>query len=357
MKYMKYGKIIIGLCASLLTFSVIIAGLALLWGVSEFQKPATRTQPSLFVINSGAGLSHISANLHRESLINNEIIFKLAARITKADTSLKAGEYEIAPRASMQEIMNQFKDGKTFQRNFTIPEGLTSFEIVNILNKVDLLSGEPITDIPPEGTLLPETYSYQKGEPRQEVLQRIERQMEDAALISCLILLERVAGTTLKDIWDMECSNAPAPLKTVHDVLVLASIVEKETGVGLERKKVAGVFINRLKRGMPLQTDPTVIYALHQGRPENNGKGPLGRRLLRKDLEIDSPYNTYKYPGLPIGPIANPGRAAIEATLQPQDHDYIYFVADGTGGHAFAKTLAGHNANVAKWRKIRRAQK
>ena len=156
---------------------------------------------------------------------------------------------------------------------------------------------------------------------------------------------------------DRKCHIALPPLKTVHDVLTLASIVEKETAVPDERQKVAGVFINRLKRGIPLQTDPTVIYAITKGEHKNDGKGPLGRRLLRKDLEYDSPYNTYKYPGLPPGPIANPGKASIEAVLNPEKHDFIYFVADGTGGHVFAKTLKEHNNNVAKWRKIRRAQK
>ena len=177
--------------------------------------------------------------------------------------------------------------------------------------------------------------------------------MENTVLAACNILLERVAGTTLKDLMDMECTAAPAPLKTIRDVLTLASIVEKETAAPDERERVAGVFLNRLNKGMPLQTDPTVIYAITKGKHKNDGKGPLGRRLLRKDLKIDDPYNTYKYPGLPPGPIANPGKASIEAVISPEENDYIFFVADGTGGHAFARTLKEHNRNVAKWRKIR----
>ena len=178
--------------------------------------------------------------------------------------------------------------------------------------------------------------------------------MQRAVFIPCKILLEEVAGSTFADYLDMECGEAPPPLKTIRDVLTLASIVEKETGAPGERRRVAGVFINRLRKGIALQTDPTVIYALTKGKPKNDGKGPLGRRLLRKDLEFDSPYNTYTYPGLPPGPIANPGRASIEAVLNPEKHDFIYFVADGTGGHAFARTLEEHNRNVAKWRKIRK---
>ena len=157
----------------------------------------------------------------------------------------------------------------------------------------------------------------------------------------------------IEELWPQR--DKDLPFKTKEEAIILASIVEKETGVAKERKKVAGVFINRLRIGMALQTDPTVIYAITRGKHEDGGKGPLGRRLLKKDLQIDDRYNTYKYPGLPPGPIANPGRASIEAVLNPAEHGYFYFVADGSGGHAFGKTLADHNANVAKWRKFRRA--
>jgi UPF0755 protein len=158
----------------------------------------------------------------------------------------------------------------------------------------------------------------------------------------------------LEDLWPDRAANLP--FETKEQALTLASIVEKETGVASERARIAGVFINRLRAGMPLQTDPTVIYALTKGKIEDKGQGPLGRRLLRDDLQVDSPYNTYRNAGLPPGPIANPGRAAIAAVLQPEENQFLYFVADGTGGHVFSKTLAEHDANVAKWRKIRRAQ-
>jgi UPF0755 protein len=160
---------------------------------------------------------------------------------------------------------------------------------------------------------------------------------------------------TIDELWEQRSSTLP--FTTKEEAIVLASIVEKETGHPEERERVAGVFINRLRKGMALQTDPTVIYAITKGEHKNEGKGPLGRRLLLKDLEIDSPYNTYKNPGLPPGPIANPGRASIKATLNPEEHDYIYFVADGTGGHIFSRTLDEHNRNVREWRKIRREQK
>ncbi|MEC9235203.1 MAG: endolytic transglycosylase MltG, partial [Pseudomonadota bacterium] len=158
----------------------------------------------------------------------------------------------------------------------------------------------------------------------------------------------------LDKLWPTRAENLP--FKTREEALILASIIEKETGIGGERARIAGVFVNRLRIGMPLQTDPTVIYALTMGKHQNDGQGPLGRRLLSKDLKVDSPYNTYRYKGLPPTPIANAGRAAIAAALNPETHKYLYFVADGTGGHAFSKTLAEHNANAAKWRKIRKAQ-
>ena len=186
--------------------------------------------------------------------------------------------------------------------------------------------------------MLPETYNYTKAESRADILQRM-RSAQQAAI---------------DELWPKRAANLP--FDTPEDALILASIVEKETGVGGERARIAGVFVNRLRIGMALQTDPTVIYALTMGKHKNDGQGPLGRRLLSKDLKVDSPYNTYRYPGLPPTPIANPGRAAIEATLNPEENDYFYFVADGTGGHVFSKILDEHNANAAKWRKIRKAQ-
>ena len=233
--------------------------------------------------------------------------------------------------------MTKIHDGDVVERRFTIPEGLTSFEIDTIISKIKDIE-KTRTDIPAEGALLPGTYNYKLTETNADVLTRMELAMTQ----------------TIDELWETRAGNLP--FKTKQEALTLASIVEKETGVAEERKRVAGVFINRLRQNIALQTDPTVIYALTKGQPKNEGKGPLGRRLLSKDLEIDSPYNTYKYPGLPPGPIANPGRASIEAVLQPEEHNFIYFVADGSGGHIFAATLDEHNKNVAEWRKIRKSQ-
>ena len=186
--------------------------------------------------------------------------------------------------------------------------------------------------------MLPETYLYMRGESREERIAMMQAAMEE----------------TLDALWRNRAKDLPEISK--GEAVILASIVEKETAVDSERKRIAGVFWNRLKRGMRLQTDPTVIYAITEGKIQDEGQGPLGRRLLKKDLDVESPYNTYKYPGLPPGPIANPGRASLEAVLNPEKNDFLYFVADGAGGHVFSKTLEEHNQNVAKWRKIRKQQ-
>lgn len=309
-----------------------------IWCLHEYRKPGPLAETKLILIDRGSGLSGIAARLQSEGAITQDMIFKIAARLKKVHTQLKAGEYEIPPQASMAQILQKMVAGEVYDRKVTFREGLTSWQIVQILNRTAELSGDPITTIPEEGSLLPDTYHYMKSDTRAKLIEQMQAAMKK----------------TQDDLWPARVADLP--IVNMSEVMVLASIVEKETGVPDERRKVAGVFINRLKRGMPMQSDPTAIYALTKGEIKEDGMGPLGRRLLRKDLEIDSPYNTYKYPGLPPGPIANPGRESIAAVLNPEAHNYIYFVADGTGGHVFAETLAEHEANVVKWRKIRAAQ-
>lgn len=317
------------------TFLVVATALAFWWAASEFQKPGPLAESKLVEIQSGSGLNKIAATLAENGAVKNPYIFVFGSMVMGAQTDLKAGEYEVPAHASARDIMIMIRDGKTVIRRITIPEGLTSFEIINLINKVNDLEGAA-TNFPPEGTLLPQTYDYKLKETRQQIVEEMQAAMTK----------------TIDELWDGRAQNLP--FSTKQEALTLASIVEKETGVPSERKKVAGVFINRLRQNIALQTDPTVIYAITNGKPQNNGKGPLGRRLLSKDLEFDSPYNTYLHPGLPPGPIANPGRASIEAVLHPEEHNFLYFVADGTGGHVFAATLAEHQQNVAKWREIRR---
>ena len=231
----------------------------------------------------------------------------------------------------MRGALDLMASGRTVIRRFTVAEGLTTAEILQALADADGLVGE-ITSRPGEGDLMPDTYHYSLGDTRDSIIARMQSSMTDA----------------LNTLW--AARSGDLPLNTAREALILASIVEKETGIAEERPLVASVFINRLRRGMRLQSDPTVVYAV------TGGTGPLGRGLRRSELDRDHPYNTYTRAGLPPGPIANPGRDAIAAVLNPQASEFLFFVADGSGGHAFAQTLAEHNRNVARWRRIEREQ-
>lgn len=299
----------------------------------EFDGPLK--EEKVVFIKKGMSVSRITEQLKKENILSCGFFFKLVLKLQDKGGSLKAGEYVFKPGISMKELIVKLEKGDVLDRSIMIPQGLTSFEIVKLLEKEEALSGD-IESRPQEGSLLPETYHFTKGESRTVKIRQMQKAMTDA----------------LEEIWQNRQEGLP--VKTKEEAVILASIVEKETGVASERKRVAGVFINRLRKGMKLQSDPTVIYALIKGEPKNEGKGPLGRRLLRKDLSFDSPYNTYLYEGLPPGPIANPGRPALEAVLNPEEHNYLYFVADGSGGHVFASSLREHNNNAAKWRKIRK---
>ncbi len=331
-------RLVLSLISMLFAAAVIGAAALGLWAVAEVRSSGPLQQEKIVLIARGSGLSSISGTLEQEGVIRYGVLFNIYARISGQHASLKAGEYQFAPHITMAEIMTMMKEGRVYDRKITVPEGYTSYQIVNILNGVAALEGPAIEIVPAEGALLPETYHYIAGDKREDVLNKMQEAMKG----------------TLEAAWATRHSDLP--YSTPQEAMVLASIIEKETGVAGERKKIAGVFINRLRKGIALQSDPTVIYALTNGKIEEDGQGPLGRRLLRTDLEYVSPYNTYKNTGLPPGPIANPGRAAIEAALQPEKHDLIYFVADGTGGHVFAATLEEHNKNVAQWRVIRKSR-
>jgi UPF0755 protein len=305
------------------------------WGSGIFMSSGPLLETKIVLIPKGTGTEGISRLLEQENIISNRFVFMAASILTDQKSRLKAGEYEFPAQINMADVLAKIAKGDVYQRRLTIPEGLTSFEIVEILLEAEKLEG-PLPETPPEGTLLPETYRYVSGESREAKLAQMKTGMTKV----------------IEDLWAGRETNLP--LSSSQDAVTLASIVEKETGVASERKRIAGVFINRLKTGMKLQSDPTVIYALTGGKPKKDGQGPLGRRLLAKDLTgTNSPYNTYLYAGLPPGPIANPGKDAIEAVLHPENHNFLYFVADGSGGHIFAATLAEHNRNVQNWKKIR----
>ncbi len=312
----------------------LVTGLAY-FGYTHYQMPATIAENKLVIIPEGTGTMMIADILKSQDIISDPYVFVAASKIIPPQDTLKAGEYEFLSGIKMADVIVKIKKGEIYKRQFTIPEGLTSYEILEKLKSVPDIQLSDLS-IPAEGVLLPDTYQYKKNEHIADILDRMRWAHRN--------LIEKE--------WPERDKNLP--FATVEDALILASIVEKETGVATERKRIAGVFINRLRLGMPLQTDPTVIYALTNGQPKNDGQGPLGRRLLLKDLQIDSPYNTYKNTGLPPTPIANAGKDAILATFHPETHDFLFFVADGTGGHIFAKTLAEHNQNVVNWRKVRK---
>ncbi len=314
-------------------FAVAALGLAILfasgfWAIQQINTPGANETATEFLVESGKSGRRIADELGAQNLVTRPDFFYVWMRLK--NSSIKAGEYEIPPHASIKQIHDILASGKTIQRSVTLPEGFTAKQAVALINGAAYLEGE-ITELPPEGSLLPETYSYTRGETRAALVKR----MQDAH------------DKILDELWEKR--DPDLPLKSKDEAVVLASIVEKETGIAAERAKVAGLFYNRLRIGMPLQTDPTVVYVITDRLGHMGGKP-----LLRKHLAVDSPYNTYKVVGLPPGPIANPGKASLEAVFAPEQHNYLFFVADGTGGHIFSETLAGHNKNVAEWRKIKK---
>ena len=295
----------------------------------EFDNPGPLDHSTVVVIPKGEGVNAIAERLEREGVISDRRIFVASVMYFKAQNKLKAGEYEVRKNASMRDVLDQLVRGKSILYKVSIPEGFTSQQVVARLNGASFLEGE-ITEIPAEGTLMPDTYKFSRGMTRADMLERMRAEQRKF----------------IANLWDSRAGDLP--FKTPQEAIILASIVEKETGRADERTRVAGVFVNRLRKNMRLQSDPTVIYGLV------GGKGSLGRGILRTELQKETPYNTYIIAGLPPGPIANPGRAAIEAVLNPAVTTDLYFVANGTGGHAFAPTLAAHNRNVARWREIER---
>jgi UPF0755 protein len=312
---------------------VLFLGAVLYFGKLQFNAKGPLTETRSVLISPGASLESISAQLERRDVIDSRLFFSTAVRVYKAEDKLKAGEYLFEPGVSMHEVMTALVSGRSILHAVTIPEGLTSYQIVARLVENDVLTGE-IGEIPEEGTLLPETYKFTRGMTRQQILDQMRKAQQRA----------------VQEIWNRRVPDLP--IETPEQFVTLASIVEKETGKADERPRVASVFINRLRQSIRLQSDPTIIYGIFGGE----GKPP-DRPIYRSDLDKPTAYNTYKIDGLPPGPIANPGRAALEAVANPSRTNDLYFVADGTGGHVFAETLDEHNRNVARWRQIEKARR
>jgi UPF0755 protein len=288
--------------------------------------PAARQGPVTdVVLPRGASTGQIANALKAAGVIGSREVFYLAAKLGGAGRRLKAGEYEFRSGETMAEVLSDIAQGKVVKRFVAVPEGFTSDMAADAVRAYPVLTGT--LETPPEGSILPDSYQVERGEDRTEVVGRM-RAARDALLAQ---------------LWAGRDPNVP--LKTPEEAVTLASVVEKETGVPAERPRIAAVFENRLRVGMKLESDPTIIYGITRGRP-------LGRGITMKELVTDTPYNTYRITGLPPTPIANPGRAALAAVLNPPKSDELYFVANGTGGHAFASTYADHAANVARWRAI-----
>ncbi|MFM9841589.1 MAG: endolytic transglycosylase MltG [Dongiaceae bacterium] len=324
---------IIRLLFTLIVGGLIVAGAVAYWSYKDLRAPGPSTADTTVVIQSGTSVNGIARQLEEARVIRDARTFGLRARFLPEGQSLKAGEYRFPAAISAEAAMQKMIAGDVVQYSVTIPEGLTSVQILARIAAAPDLEGSVPTAPPSEGSLLPETYQFNRGDTRAEIVARMTQAMDD----------------TMAELWPKRAKDLP--LATPQEAIILASIVEKETGLAAERPRVAAVFVNRLRQGIPLQSDPTIIYFL------TGGTGPLDRGLTFADLDKPDPYNTYLNAGLPPGPIANPGRASLEAVLNPPSTKELYFVADGTGGHAFAETLEQHNKNVANWRKIQKEKK
>jgi UPF0755 protein len=322
-------KWLIALLSAAATLAVVLL-IGAAWAAFTVGGPgpeARQGKATTVILERGSGLSSIANELEEAGVVRSAPLFMLVARLNGAAGDLKAGEYAFESRASLTSVLDKIRRGRIVRHFVTIPEGVTSEMAVEILMRSPVLEGS--APAPAEGTLLPETYDVQRGEDRAAVLARMSADHD----------------RVLAELWTKR--DRSIPVDTPREAVILASIVEKETGIRSERPRVAAVFVNRLRKGMRLETDPTVIYGVSGGRP-------LGRGLRRSELQTPTPYNTYLIAGLPPGPIANPGREALAAVMNPPKTDELFFVADGTGGHVFAKTFDEHLRNVAKWRAVER---
>jgi len=327
-KTARHPLVVIGnAIISIFLLVAVLSGIALFLGTERFNAPGPLPEDRVVNIPHGSGMRDIADVLTREGVIDQPWVFMGGVLVLKAREGLKAGEYQFKAHSSLRDVVATIVEGKVVAHQVSIPEGLTSEQIVNRLLADNELTGD-IKEIPAEGTLLPDTYNFTRGVTRQQMLERMQ-QAEQRAVI---------------EIWDHRSPDLP--VGTPNQLVTLASLVEKETGKADERTRVAAVFVNRLKQRMRLQSDPTIIYGLV------GGKGTLGRPIMKSEIAQPTPYNTYVIDGLPPGPITNPGRAALEAAANPARTRDLYFVADGTGGHAFAENYEQHQKNVARLRLI-----
>ncbi len=316
----RLGCIVAGILVALALLAASVAGFGLLGS-------ATVEEDTPFVVPSGASLTTVAQKLEKEGHVSSADAFLLRAKILGGSAPVQAGEFLLPAGVSQGRILETFQNGDVIRRFITIPEGMPSIMVHERLMAEPLLIGE--IPVPVEGSLLPDTYDFERGESRLEVLARMQAAMQNY----------------LAEAWPKR--KPGIAVDNIKDAVILASIVEKETGVASERRMVAGLYSNRVRRDMLLQADPTIIYPITRGKP-------LGRRIRQSEIAAVNDYNTYTMTGLPKGPITNPGRESIAAVLDPESTDALFMVADGEGGHVFADTLEEHNANVEKWYALRR---
>jgi UPF0755 protein len=329
----RHPLVIIGNAIFSLFVLLAVVGIAgLFLGKQRFEMPGPLAADKIVNIPHGSGIRDIADVLQREGVIDQPWVFIGGVLVLKAREDLKAGEYQFAAHASLRDVVATIVDGKVIPHQISFPEGLTSEQIVARLLQDDILTGN-IKEIPREGSLLPDTYNFTRGISREQIIQRMQTAQQ----------------RVVKEVWDRHSPDLP--FKTPDQLVILASLIEKETAKPEERTRVAAVFVNRLKQRMRLQSDPTIIYGLV------GGKGTLGRPIMKSEIDQPTPYNTYQIDGLPPGPICNPGRASLEAAANPARTRELYFVADGAGGHVFAENYDQHQKNVARLRSFETDQK
>ena len=334
---MKFIKGLLSLLVLLLFLGGIALGGGWLWFQNEIAKPGPSTGQVVFAVQPGETLTSVAARLEQDGLVTDDRLVRLKARLDGSELAIKTGEYILEPRASIVDIIDIMIEGKSVLYKITLPEGRTTAQLLKIIEEDSVLEGALPTEEVAEGTLLPDTYLFQRGTSRADLIAR----MQDAQ------------DKVLDELWPQRAEGLP--ISTPEEAIILASVVEKETGIASERPQIAGLFTTRLKRGMRLESDPTIIYGISKGEPLYNRRGER-RTLYRSEIDRKTDWNTYQIDGLPKTPICNPGRDAIAAVLNPDETGHIFFVADGKGGHLFARTLAEHNRNVAAYRKYEREE-
>ncbi len=334
---MKFIKVLLSVLVLLLFVGGAALGGGWLWFQNEVSKPGPSTEQHVFTVEPGETLTRVALRLEQDGIVQDDRLVRLKARLDGTELAIKTGEFILEPRASVTDVMDVLIEGKSVLHKITLPEGRTTSQLLKIVEADPILTGEmPETEIG-EGTLLPDTYLFQRGTTRAELVERMRKAQADM----------------LADLWPRRVEGLP--ISTPEEAVILASVVEKETGIAGERPQIAGLFVTRLKRGMRLESDPTIIYGISRGEPLYNRRGER-RTLYRSEIDRKTDWNTYQIDGLPKTPICNPGREAIAAVLNPDETGHIFFVADGKGGHLFAKTLAEHNRNVSAYRKYEREE-